>query len=141
MNTNKYIAVWLLVAVFGLAGCATTPYEGVFETTSAVELRSYQSRVFDTTDRERTLRTIIAALQDLGFVIDKADATLGMISATKLDNYELRVTATVRPRGETQLIVRMNATQAHQPVDDPAPYQDWFVVLEKAMFLTAHQVD
>jgi hypothetical protein len=64
-----------------------------------------------------------------------------MVSATKLDNYELRVSATVRLRGETQLVVRVNATLAHQPIEDPAPYQDFFVVLEKAMFLTANQID
>jgi hypothetical protein len=141
MNINKYIAVCLLVVGAGLVACAATPHEGVFETASAVDLRSKQSRVFDTTDRKRMLRTIIAALQDLGFVIDKADAILGMVSATKLDNYELRVSATVRLRGETQLVVRINATLAHQPIEDPAPYQDFFVVLEKAMFLTANQID
>jgi len=141
MTTNKNIAVCLLIAWTGLSGCATTQHEAVFEATSAVKLRSYQSRAFDTTDRMQTLRTIIAALQDLGFVIDKADAALGLVSATKLDNFELRVSATVRLRGETQLVVRVNATLAFQPVEDPQPYQDFFVVLEKAMFLTAHQVD
>ncbi len=141
MMNNNYCSTCLLIALVTLSACATTPYEGVFESTSAVEVRSYQSRVFDTTDNKGTLRTIIAALQDLGFVIDKADATLGMVSATKLDNYELRVTATVRSRGETQQIVRINATRAFQTVDDPAPYQDFFIVLEKAMFLTAHQID
>jgi hypothetical protein len=113
----------------------------VFETASAVELRSYQSRVFDTTDRKLTLRTILAALQDLGFVIDQADAELGLVSATKLDDDELRVSATVRLRGETQLIVRVNATHAYQPIQDPEPYQDFFAVLEKAMFLTANRID
>jgi hypothetical protein len=141
MTINKTIAVCLLIAWTGLFGCATTQHEAVFEATSAVELRSYQSRAFDTTDRMQTLRTIIAALQDLGFVIDKADAALGLVSATKLDNFELRVSATVRLRGETQLVVRVNATMAFQPVEDPQPYQDFFVVLEKAMFLTAHQVN
>ena len=141
MTINKTLVLCLLIAGTGLAGCATTRHEGVFEATSAVELRSYQSRVFDTTDRTQTLRTIIAALQDLGFVIDKADAVLGLVSATKLDNFELRVSATVRLRGETQLVVRMNATLASQPIEDPAPYQDFFVVLEKAMFLTVNQVD
>jgi len=33
---------------------------------------------------KRRLRTIIATLQDLGFVVDKADADLGSVSATKL---------------------------------------------------------
>ena len=131
------IAVVLLL----MTGCVSTPHAEVFEGGSAVQLRSYQSRIFDTTDRERTLRTIIAALQDLGFVIDKADATLGSITATKLDDYRLRVTATIRPRGTSQTIVRVNATHDNAAIEDPGPYQDFYVVLEKAMFLTAHNVD
>ena len=75
MNT-KFTKVCALLLLIAIAGCATSPHAQVFENGSAVQLRSYQSRVFDTTDREKTLRTIIAALQDLGFVIDKADATL-----------------------------------------------------------------
>ena len=108
---------------------------------SAVQLRSYQSRVFDTTDKEKTLRTIIATLQDLGFVVDKADATLGSVSATKLSGYELRMTVTVRPRGEKQLIVRANAQYKEKAVEEPKPYQDFFAALEKSMFLAAQQVD
>ena len=141
MTIFKIVVLFLLVASLGIAGCASTPHEAVFETASAVELRSYQSRVFDTTEAKLTLRTILAALQDLGFVIDKADAELGMVSATKLDDDELRVSATVRPRGETQLVVRVNATHARHPIQDPAPYQDFFAVLEKAMFLTANRID
>ena len=106
-----------------------------------LQLRSMQSRVFDTTDREKTLRTIIATLQDLSFVIDKADLELGTISATKLSGYNLRITVSVRPRGTTQLSVRANASFNDEPILDPKPYQDFFVSLEKAMFLTAQQVD
>ncbi|MFM8622349.1 MAG: hypothetical protein ACKOB3_03110 [Holophagaceae bacterium] len=106
-----------------------------------VQLRSMQSRVFDTTDREKTLRTVIATLQDLSFVIDKADLELGTISATKLSGYNLRITVSVRPRGTTQLSVRANASFNDEPILDPKPYQDFFVSLEKAMFLTAQQVD
>jgi hypothetical protein len=80
-------------------------------------------------------------MQDLGFVIDKADATLGSVSATKLDDYELRVTATVRRRGEKQTLVRINAAWLDGAVTNPVMYQDFFVALEKAMFLTAQQVD
>jgi hypothetical protein len=83
----------------------------------------------------------MATLQDLGFVIDKADATLGTVSATKLKRYALRMTVTVRPRGETQLLVRANAQYDVQSVTDPEPYQQFFTSLEKAMFLTAHQAD
>lgn len=141
MNITRSKVVLLLVVGLGFVGCAATPYEAVFESASAVELRSYQSRVFDTTDVKLTLRTILAALQDLGFVIDKADAELGMVSATKLDDGELRVSATVRLRGATQLVVRMNATHANRPIEDPVPYRDFYTVLEKAMFLTANRID
>jgi hypothetical protein len=103
-----------------------------------VALRSIQTRVFDTTDREKTLRTAIATLQDLGFVIDKADADLGAVSATKLDRYMLRMTVTVRPKGQTQALVRANAQYQAKEVNDPEPYQNFFVALERAMFLTAH---
>lgn len=141
MKTQK-ANVWTVLLLLTLtAGCASSPHAKVFEQSSAVQLRSYQSRVFDTTDRHKTLRTVIAALQDLGFVVDKADSVIGTVSATKLDGYKLRVTVTVRPRGETQTLVRANATFANSAIEEPGPYQDFFVVLEKAMFLTAHQVD
>jgi hypothetical protein len=104
-------------------------------------LRSIQTRAFDTKDKVKTLRTVIATLQDLDFVIDKADSTLGIVSATKLENYFLRITVTVRPRGETQLLVRANAQYNVEPIKDPKLYQQFFTSLEKAMFLTAHDAD
>ena len=141
MKSQK-TGIWIvLMLVAFINACAASPHAKVFEQSSAVQLRSYQSRVFDTTDRQTTLRTVIAALQDLGFVIDRADSVIGTVSATKLDGYQLRVTVTVRPRGETQTVVRVNATFANRAVEEPGPYQDFFVVLEKAMFLTAHQID
>lgn len=100
-----------------------------------------QSRAFDTTDKNKMMRTIIATLQDLGFIIDKADTTLGTVSATKLDRYNLRITVTVKERGESQLIVRANAQYNIQPVEDPETYQQFFNSLSKAIFLTAHEVD
>jgi len=140
-NAAFRTSVVLTVAI-SIAGCVAPASKAVLETSnSAVELRSYQSRVFDTTDKEKTLRTIIATLQDLGFVVDKADATLGSVSATKLSGYELRMTVTVRPKGTTQTIVRANAQYKEKAVEEPKPYQDFFAALEKSMFLTAQQVD
>jgi len=133
--------VWLSMLALPATGCAAAPQEAIFGSQSAVQQRSYQSRSFETTDRHQVLRTLIATLQDLGFVIDKADSNLGSISATKLDDFELRVTATVRSRGTTQTLVRVNATWRNGPITDPATYQDFFVALEKAMFLAAQKVD
>ena len=125
-----------------LTGCQTDSREQVFATSqSQLALRQIQSRAFDTTDREKMLRTVIATLQDLSFVIDKADAGLGSVSGTKLDGYQLRMTVSVRPRGDGQLIVRANAQYNITPVEDPEPYQQFFAALEKSVFLTAHAVD
>ncbi len=106
-----------------------------------IDQECMQSRAFDTTDKAKTLRTIIATLQDLGFVIDKADSTLGTVSGTKLNGYSMRMTVSVRDRGTTQTIVRANAQYNITAIEDPLPYQQFFVALEKAMFLTAQQVD
>ncbi|HQH74629.1 MAG TPA: hypothetical protein PK360_21310 [bacterium] len=121
--------------------CGTSRKELLKSDTGAVELRQMQSRAFDTTDRETTLRTVIATLQDLGFVIDRADETLGTVSGTKLDNYALRMTVSVRPRGENQLLVRASAQYQLRSVDKPEPYQNFFTALSKAMFLEAQQVE
>jgi hypothetical protein len=80
-------------------------------------------------------------LQDLGFVVDKADLDLGALSATKLSGNQRRITVIVRPRGSSQLIVQANAQIDDHAVVDPKPYQDFFTALEKSMFLTAHEVD
>ena len=108
---------------------------------SQVAMRSMQSRAFDTTDKTKLCRTIIATMQDLGFVIDKADDTLGSVSGTKREGYNLRMTVSVRPRGEKQMIVRCNAQYNLETVNDPVPYQQFFSSLSKAAFLEAQQVE
>ena len=131
----------LAIACVLLAACQTDSREQVLATSmSQVQLRSFQARAFDTIDKTTTLRTVIATLQDLGFVVDKADDVLGSVSGTKLSGYALRMTVTVQPRGTTQLIVRANAQYNLEAVEDPAPYQQFFTALEKAMFLTAQEV-
>jgi hypothetical protein len=141
MTTRDILTSSLIAVCVCVVGCATTQERLLESDKSQVALRSIQTRAFDTADKEKTLRTIMATLQDLGFVVDKADATLGSVTATKLDKYALRMTVTVRPRGQSQLLVRANAQYQLEPVVDPQPYQDFFAALEKAMFLAAHEVD
>ena len=141
------VSTWLrrgLVVVLPLmlAACQTDSRQQILHTDrSQVELRAVQTRAFDTTDRNLTVRNVIATLQDLGFVIDKADEVLGTVSGTKLQGYTMRITVTVRPRGATQMAVRANAQYNVVAVSDAAPYQQFFAALEKAMFLQANEVD
>jgi len=128
--------------LFGVAACQTDSRQQVMLTDkSQVALRAIQTRAFETADQNLTLRTVIATLQDLGFVVDKADHQLGTISATKLDGFVMRMTVTVRNRNNKQTTVRASVQYNLVAVSDAKPYQQFFSALEKAMFLTAQNVD
>lgn len=134
--------VVIALAATLLVACQTDSRDQILATSeSQVQLRSIQTRAYDTGDKEKTMRSVISTLQDLSFVVDKADLTLGTVSATKLDGYSLRMTVTTRPRGDSQMLVRANAQYQNQAVEDPEPYQRFFASLSKSMFLTAHNVD
>jgi len=125
----------LICFVTLVTGCATGySKRQVLESGSQVELRSYQTRSYDTSDRIRVLRSIMATLQDLGFVIDKADDVVGVVSATKLDGYAMSMTVSVRASGD-QTNVRANAQYNLKAVEEPGPYQDFFTALDKGLFL------
>jgi PBP1b-binding outer membrane lipoprotein LpoB len=140
MNKKITDSSLIVLLIIFLSGCATTHQQVLDSDASQVQLRSIQTRAFDSTDKRKMLRTIIATLQDLGFVIDKADLDLGTVSATKLNKYALKVTVSVRHRGEKQLLVRANAQYGVHPVYDPVPYQKFFTSLGKALFLEAQEV-
>ena len=141
MKTIRFATLWgSTILLLMVCACAPSTRQVLETQESEVRLRSIQSRVFDTPDQNRTMRTVIATLQDLGFVVDKANASLGLVSATKLSGYVLKMTVSVRPRGEAQVLVRANAQYNIQAVEDPEPYQRFFAALAQSMFLTAHQL-
>jgi hypothetical protein len=127
----RYLLLALLLAT--VAGCGTSRKE-VMASGSQVEVRSYQTRTYDTDNKIRVLRAVMATLQDLGFVIDKADDVIGVVSATKLQGYALSMSISVRPNGQ-QMTVRANAQYNLMAVEDPEPYQDFFASLDKGLFL------
>jgi len=145
MKTHvRYLCVMLIFVfmVAALSGCATPSIRALEMNESQVKLRSMQTRAFDTTDKKLMMQTVISTMQDLDFVIDKADFTLGSVTGSKfLGQAVVTMTVTVRSRGEKQLLVRINAQYGVKSVEDPVTYQDFFTSLEKAMFLTAQQVD
>lgn len=138
----KKVLIASMIVTATLAGCAMDSRTQLLATdASAVQLRSIQTRSFETSDKTRMLRSALATLQDLGFVVDKADETLGTVSATKLDGYALRMTINIRQKNPKEMIVRANADYNSQAVADPLPYQRFFDAYSKAVFLEAHQVD
>lgn len=141
-NAKLAIVLMACMATTFLTGCQTTSSNQLLKTSdSQVKMRNIQTRAFETADKNKMLRSVIATLQDLGFVVDKADEVLGTVSATKLDKYMLKMTVSVRPKGEEQVLVRANGQLNITPVEDPELYQDFFTSLSKSVFLAAHSVD
>lgn len=137
----KFKHLIFIVSLAFLAACASTQERLMDSDQNQLALRQIQTRIYDTSDRKFVLVSALTTLQDLGFVVDSADADVGMVTATKLDGYALKMTVTVRPRGESQVLVRANAQYGLKPVDDPVPYQNFFQALSKSMFLEAHHAE
>lgn len=141
----RFAAVFVALTVLG--ACANQPPELIVSKKGAVELRAMQSRMFETGDRGKVFRAVIATFQDLGYSIKKLEPKAGTVSADKLSQIDM--TATVYSRGENRTIVRSNAIVKLQPiaktghqVDSAEFYQKrFFEPLSKALFLTALQVE
>ena len=137
----RTIFIVLVISVLCF-GCANTARRAFEMDESQVQLRSMQTRAFDTVDKKMMVQTVISTMQDLDFVIEKADLMIGSVTGQKFLGYAIvKMTVTVRSRGEAQLLVRANAQYGIKSVEDAETYQDFFVALETALFLTAHQVD
>ena len=137
-RTKRLLLVIVLVM---LGGCAAAPGKAIFDTDeSQLQLRSYQSRIVESTSELEVMRDVIDTLQDLGFVLENADAGLGTISGSRTPGGNIKMTVTVRPRGEGAVIVRANAQRGTKRVDDPAIYQEFFNALQQSGFITAGTV-
>ena len=145
MNARTLGMLFMLVV---LAGCAA-PTASVTAGGNQAELRQIQTREYQQLDRRSAMRSVIATLQDLGFVIDRAEYELGLMTATRfeekagprVDNHIVRVTVTVTERADQRLSVRANARYGETAIEDPEAYQDFFAALDKSLFLTANRVD
>ena len=139
-NLIKYVLT--VASILTLTGCAN-PNSHILGSgeESQLQVRSIQTRSFDTKDKNMVVRNVVASLQDLSFVIDKADADLGTVTATRLTGYQIRMTVTVRPKDNNQMVVRANGQYNNQVILDPVLYQDFFTVLQKSLFLSANSID
>lgn len=138
----KHFLMFMLFAmIFGAAGCASTSDRLLDSSESQVKLRSIESRAFDTTDKLAVMRAVVSSMQDLGFIVSKADDAIGTVSGTKFEQGTISMTVIVRNYGATQCVVRANANYKLDQVTDPKAYQSFFAVLSKSLFLQAQQVE
>jgi hypothetical protein len=139
MNLLKITFLAASLAI--ITGCVTHDTR-ILGGDNQVELRNMQTRSFDTTDKNIVVRNVISTLQDLNFVIDKADSDLGTVSATRLYNgSKVRMTVTIRPASSSAVSVRANAQYNLKPIENPKIYQDFFSSLSKSLFLAANAVE
>jgi hypothetical protein len=68
-----------LLAALAVPGCATVapPPE------TQLQLRAFQSRVYETRDTKMVLKAVLNVLQDEGFIVKGADSDLGFLTATR----------------------------------------------------------
>ena len=68
------------VVALGAVGCASS---GGFPGRTQLEMREFQTRTFETAEPKLVLRAAINTVLDDGFLIDSADAELGLLTATQ----------------------------------------------------------
>lgn len=103
--------------------------------------RAMSTRSFDTGDDVRVFQATIAAFQDLGFVVDCADAVLGTISANKYGDNFIRLTVSLRQISPRQTAVRASGQFNQVALSDPEPFQRFFEALSQSLYLAANPVE
>jgi hypothetical protein len=98
-----------------------------------------QTRSFEVSDRNQAMRGVIAALQDLGFIVERANEPLGLVTAARFaePNYQdvVGITVTVHAEGSDKMEIRANAIYNNAPITDPKIYQNFFATLERSLFV------
>jgi hypothetical protein len=131
----------VITGVLALHGCtAPQPKPDLLAPTDAqMKLRSFQTRVFDVKNRQVAIRGVIAVLQDLGFIIERSNEPLGLVTAARFaePNYYdvVSVTVTVRQETDGRMMIRANAIYNNKPIEDPKVYQNFFAALERSIFI------
>jgi len=76
-------AIPLLISFSGCMSDAPPP-----PPPSQMELRSFQTREYDTHDSKLVLKAVLNTLQDMGFIVNTADPGIGLLTASKWTNVD-----------------------------------------------------
>lgn len=125
-----------------IAACQMDSRQQVLATSNTqAAQRAISTRSFDTGDQSRVFQATIAALQDLGFVVDRADAALGTVSATRYGGNLIRLTVSLRQISPRQTVVRASGQINQVALSDPKPFQRFFEALSQALYLAANPIE
>lgn len=137
------LLVLIIAAALVQAACTSPPPAPsaplLAPTEEQMKIRNMQTRSFDVTDRMVAMRAVISALQDLGFIIERANEPLGLVTGARFAEpnfYDVvGITVTVRTLNEKQTTIRANAIFNNQPITDPEVYRNFFATLERSLFI------
>lgn len=134
------IPACVALALFSASCAVPKPSPNLLAPSDAqTKLRAIQSRTYELADRLVALRGVMGVLQDLGFVIERANEALGLVTGAKFaePNYldVVAITVTVRPEEGGKSLVRVNAIYNNKPIEDPEVYQNFFAALERSLFI------
>ena len=122
-----------------MGGRKKPPKELLALNEAQMKIRSFQTRAFDVKDQNKVLRGVVAALQDLGFIVERANGPMGLVTAGKFGPNGrgfVELTVVVRAKGEEQTEVRVNALFNTKPIEDPKVYQNFFIAVERSLFVS-----
>jgi hypothetical protein len=80
---GRAVLTSLILSVLVLTGCTSLPKDAFQLSTTSLEDRQLQSRKFSTLDDKLLLSSGASVLQDLGYVIDESNVSLGVLTASK----------------------------------------------------------
>jgi hypothetical protein len=86
MSKNSFgraVVTSLILSVLVLTGCTNIPKDAFQLSATSLEERQLQSRKFSTLDDKLLLSSGASVLQDLGYVIDESNVSLGVLTASK----------------------------------------------------------
>ncbi len=135
---KTFVRLCIVVSLLLLHACAGSsapppPSDLLSLTDAQSKIRSYQVRTFEVGDREQALRGVIRALLDLGFIVERVNGPMGLVTAGKFSGTSvIELTSIVNSKSEMQTEVRVSATHNKQQIDDPKVYQNFFAVLQRS---------
>jgi hypothetical protein len=140
---NARTCLLILGLAFLLQACVgggqKPPKELLALNEAQMKIRSFQTRAFEISDQNKALRAVVAALQDLGFIVERANGPMGLVTAGKFGPSGrgfVELTVTVRAKGKEQTEVRVNALFNTKPIEDPKVYQNFFTAVERSLFIS-----
>jgi hypothetical protein len=138
-SKNKFLILGICLFLQACVSAPKPPKDLLSLNESQMKIRSFQTRTFDIKDQGKVMRGVVAALQDLGFIVERANGPMGLVTAGKFAGEGhsgfVELTVTVRAKGDSQVEIRVNAILNTKPIEDPKVYQNFFAAVQRSLFL------